>query len=48
MHIKSLSFSGRLAFLFLISAAFAVKTNAQKKINIDEGWKFHFGNAASD
>ncbi|MEO5776861.1 MAG: beta-galactosidase GalA [Flavobacterium sp.] len=26
---------------------FFVLSNAQKKINFDEGWKFHFGNAAN-
>src|SRR6187402_686203 len=34
----------RMAF----ALCFAVVTmNAQKKLNFDEGWKFHFGNAAN-
>jgi beta-galactosidase len=39
MYKKSLL----LGFLFFCS----VTANAQKKINFDEGWKFHFGHAAN-
>jgi len=38
---------GKLAFLILCFALNSETTNAQKKINLDEGWKFHFGNAAN-
>lgn len=38
MSIKSL-------LLLLLIAAFSA--NAQQKINLDEGWKFHFGHAAN-
>jgi beta-galactosidase len=39
MHKKSILFG-----LLLLCFALA---NAQKKINLDDGWKFHFGNAAN-
>ncbi len=31
----------------LVSCFFYVAANAQQKINLDEGWKFHFGHAAN-
>ena len=38
---------GKLTFLILCLVFNSFTTKAQKKINFDEGWKFHFGNAAN-
>jgi beta-galactosidase len=38
---------GKLAILILSFALNSTIANAQKKINFDEGWKFHFGNSAN-
>lgn len=42
-----LPISGKLAFLILCFVLNGYNASAQKKINFDEGWKFHFGNEAN-
>ena len=47
MQISVSSFLARVMLFFLTAVLYTLHLNAQKKINIDEGWKFHFGNAAN-
>lgn len=45
--MSQFSFLKAPVITILILIGFAPASNAQKKINIDEGWKFHFGHAAN-
>ncbi len=46
MPIISHNFSFKKAFIFSFFLMIGLTVKAQEKISLDEGWKFHFGNAA--
>ena len=47
MPIISNNFSFKKAFIFSFLLMIGLTVKAQEKISLDEGWKFHFGNAAN-
>ena len=47
MHKVTSSFFTHLFLLLFIVAGWGLPGNAQQHINMDEGWKFHFGHAAN-
>ncbi len=47
MNTKSFQILGKLTVLIYCFFLISFSTVAQEKINLDEGWKFHFGNAAN-
>ena len=46
MQINKLSFFSKCTAILFCAVIFSQPTSAQQRINFDEGWKFHFGNAA--